>query len=177
MNMYPSFTNNYGAAADQFSALRSRARWASLLAKLTGRNLKLASFPEHAQRDHPNRKMIGTKDIRVDQIVGTLNRDCDFDNQFRPLEKHLLERWVNIFVYLHPDSWEPIIVHKIDDQYYVEDGHHRVSVARSLGMFFIQAKVWEYPVQKKKPVICGQSRCAERSPIKSTRRVPDHNLV
>ena len=170
MNINPSFTNPYSAASYKFSALRMRALRDSLLAKISGRNSKLASFPEHAQRDLPNRKLIGVKDIHIDQIIGTLNRESDFDNKFRPLGKHLLDRWVNISAYLNPDGWEPILVHKIGEQYYVEDGHHRVSVARSIGMFFIQAKVWEYPVQQKKMRGCEPVRCAEGNPAKVAQR-------
>ena len=172
MNIYPSFTNARSSASYKFSALRMRALRDSFWAKLTGRNSKLTAFPEHAQRDRPNRKLVGVKDIRIDQIIGTLNRDCDFDNKFRPLGKHLLERWVNIFAYLDPDGWEPILVHKIGEQYYVEDGHHRVSVARSIEMFFIQAKVWEYtPAQSKRTADCAKLRCPESSPAKVRQRV------
>lgn len=170
MNIQPSFTNIRSFTYYKFSELRMRALRDSFWAKLTGKNSRLATFPEHALRDHPNRKLIGVKDIRIDQIIGTLNRDCDFDDKFRPLGKHLLNRWVNIFVNLDPDGWPPILVHKIGEQYYVEDGHHRVSVARSIGMLFIQAKVWEYPVQQKRTGNCEQMRCTERSSVKSAQR-------
>jgi hypothetical protein len=170
--MYPTFANKRSQASSKFSTLRMRALRDSLWAKLTGRNSKLAAFPEHAQRDLPNRKLVGVKDIRLDQIIGTLNRECDFDIKFRPLGKHLLERWVNVFVNLNPDSWEPILLHKIGEQYYVEDGHHRVSVARSIGMFFIQAKVWEYSSQPKRKGKKIEVRCPECcSPAKVPQRV------
>ena len=171
MNIQPSLTNERSFAAYQFSILRIRALQDSFWAKLTRRNSRLAAFPEHARRDHPNRKLIGVKDIHLDQIIGTLNRGSDFDNKFRPLEKHLLNRWVNIFVELDPDGWEPILVHKIGERYYVEDGHHRVSVARSLGMLFIQAKVWEYPAKQQRTVTCEQARCPQKSPVKAAQRV------
>ena len=163
MNSYPLITNNYSFASYKFSALRMRALRHSFWAKLTGKNSKLATFPEHIQRDHPNRKLSGIKDIQLDQIVGTLNRDSDFDNKFRPLGEHLLDRWVNIFINLDRDNWPPILVHKIGDQYYVEDGHHRVSVARSIGILFIQAKVWEYPVPEKRMVDCEQAQCSKKN--------------
>ena len=170
MNMQPSFTNIRSLTSYKFSALRMRALRDSFWAKLTGRNSRLAIFPEHTLRDHPNRKLIGVKDIRIDQVIGTLNRECDFDDKFRPLGKHLLNRRVNIFVNLDPDGWEPILVHKIGEQYYVEDGHHRVSVARSIGKLFIQAKVWEYPAGQKRAVICERIQCTERSSVKAAQR-------
>jgi hypothetical protein len=170
MNPYPSFTNVRSAAADKFLALRLQAVRISFWAKLTGRNSRLAAFPEHAQCNHPNRKLIGVKEIRVDQIIGTLNRERDFDHKFRPLGKHLLERWVSIFADLDPDSWEPILVHKIGEQYYVEDGHHRVSVARNNGRSYIQAKIWDYPLRPQKAVMCQPSPCPEPRAVKAAQR-------
>ena len=51
----------------------------------------------------------------------------------------------------------------VTEKYYVEDGHHRVSVAQSIGMLFIQAKVWEYSAQEKGKVDCEQMRCSKKN--------------
>jgi hypothetical protein len=40
---------------------------------------------------------------------------------------------------------------KVGENYYVEDGHNRVSVARALGMLSIRAEVWEYPIRQAPP--------------------------
>jgi hypothetical protein len=162
MSLNPTSANCYIMAANKFSELRARALHYSMLAKLTGKDTRLAVFPESVRRDHPNRKLTSVADIRIDQIVGTVSRDVDFDRDFRPLGKYLLERWVNIFVNLNPDNWSPILVHKVEEQYYVEDGHHRVSVARALGMLYIQARVWEYPEPQKKTVKPEQVQCQQR---------------
>ncbi len=107
------------------------------------------------------------KDIPIDQIIGTMNRHSDFDNQFRPLKSHLRDRWINVYLALENGGWTPIAVHKVGDDYYVEDGHHRVSVARSLGNKFIQAKIWEYPIQTPRKKSCPSEPCAERSSIEA----------
>jgi ParB-like chromosome segregation protein Spo0J len=57
-------------------------------------------------------------------------------------------------------------VHKVGDHYYVEDGHHRVSIAQALGMAYIQAKVWEYPSQVKQTRKCETVECTERNSVK-----------
>lgn len=106
------------------------------------------------------------KDIPVEQIIGSFNRESDFDVQFRPLSKHLCNRWINTYITLERDGWSPILVHKIGEHYYVEDGHHRVSVARSIGMAFIEAKVWEYPVRLKPTKVCPSIRRTERDSAK-----------
>jgi hypothetical protein len=167
MNIHPSFTNIRSFTSYKFSMLRTRALWDLFWAKLTGRNANLAVFPKQEQRYNPNRRLLGTKDIPVEQIIGTFNRECDFDYQFRPLSKHLSHRWVNTFINLEHDGWPSILVHKVGEHYYVEHGHHRVSVARSTGMVFIEAKVWDYPIQPQQTETCPSIRCAERSSSKA----------
>lgn len=166
MNLYPQLTNLRSSLIDKFYALQTPARRNSFWARLTGQKTTLALFPEQAAQKNSNRKFIGVKEIQVEQIVGTLNRQGDFDHKFRPLKRYLRDRWVNAYLCLDRGIWEPILVHKIGDQYYVEDGHHRVSIARLLGMGFLQAKVWEYPVERKptrksQPVRCAERSCAE----------------
>ena len=161
MNIYPSFTNIRAHLAHKFFTLRTNARREALWAKLTGRSTRLASFPEECPEKSPNRKFLGTTDIRVEQIVGTINRHADFDNKFRPINKHLLERWINIHLMLEREGWTPILVHQVGEMYYVEDGHHRVSVAQALGLTFIQAKVWDYPVTRKASQSCEAEPCPE----------------
>src|SRR5688500_6523184 len=144
MNISPSFTNLRGHLSYQFSALRMQALRAMFWAKLIGKNSKLAFFPVEAPEKSPNRKFLGVQEIPVEEITGTINRQSYFDHKFHPIKSYLRDRWVNNFLNFENGGWSPILVHKVGDQYYVEDGHHRVSVARTLGMVFIEAKVWEY---------------------------------
>ena len=167
MNMYPHLTNIRSSLADKFYALQTPARRDSIWAKLFGQSTTLAIFPEEAPQKSPNRKFIGVQEIPVEQIVGTLNRQSDFDHKFRPLKSYLRDRWVNAYLSLENDNWTPIVVHKVGEQYYVEDGHHRVSVARSLGRTFIEAKIWEYPVQILQAKKCQSEPCTQRSSVKA----------
>jgi hypothetical protein len=166
MNMSPSLTNTRSFMSDKFSTLRIHALRDSLWAKLIGKNTKLAIFPEEAPRKSPNRKFIGMEEILVEKIVGTIGRAKDFDHKFRPLKSSLRDRWVNVYLTFEKEGWPPIVVHKVGDQYYVEDGHHRVSVARLLGMTFIDAKVWDYPAPSKQKNACPQIKCGEHSTSK-----------
>lgn len=164
MNMVPSFTTLRSFVSYQFAMLRIRALHARFWAKLSGTPTELLPFPGDG-RVSPNRKLIGIKNIRVNQIIGTLNRDTDFDIHFRPLKKHTLTRWVNAYILHEQNGWSPIVVHKVRDEYFVEDGHHRVSVARALGMDFIEAKVWDYtqrnPKTKKYHWVCAEKSSAK----------------
>ena len=167
MNLYPSTTNLRSFITYKFSTLRLRALNVRFWEKLTGTYLGLPIFSEQDRRISPNRKLLGVKNIHVSQIVGTLNRDSDFDTRFRPLNKHNAGRWVNAYLLHEQDGWSPIIVHKLGDEYFVEDGHHRVSVARAIGMEFIEAKVWEYTIQNHMVVTCQPTCCINRRPSKA----------
>jgi hypothetical protein len=166
MNIYPYSTDIRSHLSHKFFTLRTSARRDSLWAKLTGRNAKLAIFPEETPEKSPNRKFLGVQEIAINEIIGTVSRQNDFDHQFRPLNKHLRERWVNVYITLERDGWSPVLVHKVGGLYYVEDGHHRVSIAQALGIAFIQATVWEYPSHVQQVKKCENAECAEISPVK-----------
>jgi hypothetical protein len=166
MNMSPPLTNPRSFLSDKFSVLRMNALRDSLWAKLIGKNTKLAIFPEEAPRKSPNRKFIGMEEIPIEKIVGTIGRAKDFDHKFRPLKSSLRDRWVNVYLTLDKEGWSPIVVHKVGDQYYVEDGHHRVSVARLLGMMFIEAKIWDYPASHRQQNASPRIKCDEYSTSK-----------
>jgi hypothetical protein len=163
MNMSLPITNLRSYVVNEFSALRTRALRDILWARLVGKQTGLAKFPEGVFQKGPSRKLIGPMDIPIEAIIGTLYRHSDFDHRFRPLKKNLRDRWVNIYLLHEKDGWPPIVVHKVGESYYIEDGHHRVSVARALGIAFIQAKVWEYPGSSRQPKTCERAKCTEQS--------------
>jgi hypothetical protein len=159
MFLYPTATNNRQHATEVFYGLRTDALRDALLEKLVGKKNSLLSFPDKTKANISNRKFLGVQEIPVDQVIGTLGRNYDFDAKFRPVKKHLRDRWVNIFISLERDNLPPILVHKVGAIYYVEDGHHRTSVARSTGRAYISAEVWEYSSN------CPQNNISQ--PVKS----------
>jgi len=149
MNMVPSFTNIRSYISYRFSTLRTNAVRYSFWANMIGRQRKLEIFPEQAPEKSPNRTFIGEVEIPIQAITGTMSRQSDFDHQFRPLKRYLRDRWVNAYLAIENEGLSPILVHRVGGKYYVEDGHHRISVARALGMASISANVWEYPILEK----------------------------
>ena len=145
--MFPTMTVTCqrSAAIDAFQRFRRRGQIAALWAKLTGAYPTLEEFDCYAVRLQEGRKYLGLQTIPVEQITGSVGRGRDFDRKFRPLKKHLRDRWAGAYLRSGTDSWPPISVNKVGETYFVEDGHHRVSVANFLGMAYIQAEVWEYP--------------------------------
>jgi hypothetical protein len=86
----------------------------------------------------------GLQTIDLDSIVGTVDRTKDFDRNFRPTSPRLRARWQRIAeAQRRGESFPPISVYRIGELHFVRDGHHRVSVARSLGRKDIDAYVTE----------------------------------
>jgi hypothetical protein len=87
---------------------------------------------------------LGLQTILLDSIVGTVDRTKDFDRAFRPTSPRLRARWQRIAeAQRRGESFPPISVYRIGELHFVRDGHHRVSVARSLGRDDIDAYVTE----------------------------------
>mgnify|MGYP003553723675 CR=1 FL=1 len=85
---------------------------------------------------------VGTKVIPLDAIVGSVDKVRDFDRRFRPTSAVNRQRWERLAQASRTgEIIPPIDVYQIGDYYFVRDGHHRVSVARSLGVKLIEARV------------------------------------
>ncbi len=84
----------------------------------------------------------GTKVIALDAIVGSVDKVKDFDRRFRPTSTRSRERWERLArATSKGEEIPPIEVYQVGDYYFVRDGHHRVSVARSRGIDLIEARV------------------------------------
>ena len=88
---------------------------------------------------------LGTRTIALDSIVGTVDRRAAaFDRSFRPASSELRPRWQRIAEARRRGvAMPPIDVYRVGDLHFVQDGHHRVSVARALGDTTIEATVRE----------------------------------
>ncbi len=88
----------------------------------------------------------GTRAVRIDRIRGTMGRVHDFDLAFRPLDERSRDRWVNIAsARLQGIPLDAVDLIQVGEVFFVEDGHHRISVARAFGETCIDAHVtvWE----------------------------------
>lgn len=85
---------------------------------------------------------LGTKLIPLDAIVGSVDKVRDFDRRFRPTSGRSRQRWERLARASRTgEVIPPIEVYQVGDYYFVQDGHHRVSVARSLRLDVIEARV------------------------------------
>jgi hypothetical protein len=88
----------------------------------------------------------GLRAVDIDRIRGTLGRAGDFDGRFHPLDERLRDRWVSVAAArLQGLPLAPVTLIQVKDLYFVQDGHHRISVARAFGEAAIEAEVtvWE----------------------------------
>ncbi|HKW08561.1 MAG TPA: ParB N-terminal domain-containing protein, partial [Candidatus Dormibacteraeota bacterium] len=133
-------------AIQDFDAARARAFRRSLTGILTGRAQRLRSIdPLLRAAGFEGRSFGGVHEIPLDRVIGSAAPDFksgDFDPGFLPINRRMRERWTRIYqAMVEGDELPPIDVYKVDDNYYVIDGHHRVSVARNLGRPTINARV------------------------------------
>jgi hypothetical protein len=86
----------------------------------------------------------GLETVRLESVVGTVDRTADFDRQFRPTSSRVRSRWESIAeAQRRGAAMPPISVYRVGGLHFVRDGHHRVSVARALGHPTIDAYVTE----------------------------------
>jgi hypothetical protein len=90
--------------------------------------------------------------VPIEQIQGSEGRARDFDRDFRPLQYHTRERWLSVArARQQGKSLPPVALIQIGDIYFVQDGHHRISVARVLGQKDIEATVIVWQVEGPLP--------------------------
>jgi hypothetical protein len=93
-------------------------------------------------------RRLGLQTIRLDRIVGTVDSSRDFDRRFRPTSGRVRERWERLaLAQRRGESIPPIEVYQVGDLYFVQDGHHRVSIAMAEGAKTIEAYVTEVRTQ------------------------------
>ena len=86
----------------------------------------------------------GVCSVPLKQIVGSVGKCHDFDSQFRPKSHVPLDRVIrNKRTMLEGKSLPPVILYKINDEYYVMDGNHRIAAAKELNRLNITAKIVE----------------------------------
>lgn len=95
-------------------------------------------------------RRIGLRVIKIDSIVGSVDRGRDFDRRFRPTSGRVRERWERLALAARRgESVPPIEVYRVGDLHFIIDGHHRVSVALALALSTIDAYVTEVRTKLK----------------------------
>jgi len=132
----------------EFLRARRRAFFGRIAARVRGirRRSGLLAF-EEARRAlrADNRLYLGRRVVEVSRIVGSVDRHREFDRGFMPARASMAERWKRVDRAFHRGvELPPVRLYKLGDAYFVEDGNHRVSVARYQGVEWIEAQVTEF---------------------------------
>lgn len=130
----------------RFDEARRAALMHDMLAVLTGDPLDLLPFDAVWERLKLKRMVDrGVEEVPLSRIVGTVGRERDFNRVFLPRKEALRRRWNDMVRLLESQAgYPPVELYRVGDADFVVDGHHRVSVARSLGAPSIEARVKEF---------------------------------
>ena len=116
---------------------------------LSWRSRRLLSLTETVTNNSvENVTPLGLQSVPLSQIRGSASsgRCKDFDVNFRPIKNHSEERWAGVHqARTKGRKLPPVKLIQVGEIYFVEDGHHRISVAWALGDEQIdgQVTVWE----------------------------------
>ena len=128
-----------------FDCARRRAFYRLVAARLRRECSRLLAFEEFVKGHLAhNRRRLGLRDVEVSKIVGSVGRTVAFDRGFMPTKASLEKRWKRVDRAFHSGLDLPAVrLFKMGDSYFVEDGNHRVSVARYHKVEMIEAEVTE----------------------------------
>lgn len=131
--------------AKNFENALSSNQWRQIGGWILFRSNELKSFDKAMQdRSLIERSDLGACVVPLAEIVGSLGRQHDFDRHFMPRREHLKDRWQSIDQAYYTGATLPLVeLLKVDGEFYVVDGHHRISVARYHGQQYIEAHVIE----------------------------------
>ncbi len=87
----------------------------------------------------------GRSTVEVSRIIGSAGKHDQFDDAFMPLRGASPDRWKRIDrAYRSGVDLPPVSLYSLDGDFFVQDGHHRVSVARFHGVEWLDAEVTEF---------------------------------
>ena len=87
----------------------------------------------------------GIQSAPLERIIGSEGRYRSFTRHFFPLQENLRDRWKKVDqAQLANKDLPPVELYKVRDVYFVKDGHHRISVARTKGKKYIEARIYDY---------------------------------
>ena len=138
------FKPNY-AADILYPTLRNRGRRSLVWSFLTRRSRYLHPLPQvEAVCSINARHDSGVQTVKISQIRGSAGRSQDFDRDFNLLRSHNKGRWLRVAEAQQRGTTLPLVdLIQIGDIYFVNDGHHRISVARAFAHFLRLANIAE----------------------------------
>jgi hypothetical protein len=129
----------------EFLRARRRALFGRLAARVRGHSGRgaLLAFDEIRRTMRADNKIyLGRRVVEVSKVVGSVGRHREFGSDFMPARARMAERWKRVDRAFHRGvELPPVRLYRLGEVYFVEDGNHRVSVARYQGVEWIEAEV------------------------------------
>jgi hypothetical protein len=140
--------NLYDQVEKDFAIARRRARMRALGARLSKGSGRGALVPfEQTRRalGAVGGLRLGTRPVELSRVVGSVGQHERFDAAFMPLRGASPERWKRVdMAFLRGLDLQPVSLLALDGDFFVEDGHNRISVARFHGAEWIDAEVTRF---------------------------------
>ena len=125
-----------------WAALRAALR-AGQVSRNGGQLLTLDAYV--AGRPVAARSSARRRTVNLRQIRGSVGRQGDFDADCHPIESNTEQRWMRVATAREEGrGLPPVQLIRVGETFFVQDGHHRVSVARARGELDIEAEVTEW---------------------------------
>lgn len=137
------YARQYNTALNRFNSTLGKGKFARLIRRALQRPQSLydlnALKPALGLRGS---FYSGMQVVPIRSIIGSEGRTTDFDMDFLPIRGASRERWVNMaMAYLAGIQLPSVKLIRVDDVYFVRDGHHRISVSRAFGQLAMDAEV------------------------------------
>ena len=137
----------YIRSENAYNLARRRGMWEVLRRRIVRQHPFLLSFQQSfGDAGLSDATYLGMQSIPTKDVVGSLGREGEFTRDFLPVasSSRQKERWRQSYTRLLTGNIDsPVQVCKAGAQYFVVNGHHRMSVARYFNLPRIRAHVSE----------------------------------
>lgn len=139
------YARQAASPAHQLFARSDRRPWSAKVKSIfKGRTEQLVTLNSVlAQSTVSSSRAAGVQKVPISQIRGTSSqgRGQDFDADFNLLNQRNEARWLSVAAAWLQGRLPPVSLVQVGDTYFVQDGHHRISVVRAAGQEEIEAEV------------------------------------
>lgn len=140
---------------NRFQNALNRGHRHRLWCKLRGCDAHLLALDDVLAGKLVTRRPAKLEQVPLRDIRGSASRAKDYSATFLPLKASDESRWVRIAQAVEGPGLPPIRLLRYRGVYFVEDGHHRVSVLRFLKTKTVNAQVVDLVEIAKQPVAAG----------------------
>jgi hypothetical protein len=132
-----------GDLRDLYRSMQTKAWFGTINSFLTGQSRSLLDLTTEVSKGKvSSQHYAGSRTVPISRIKGSEGRSGDFDCDFNSKNTHTIARWMSVAIARSCGDTLPLVeLIQLGKDYFVRDGHHRISVAHAFGEEYIDAKV------------------------------------